>query len=89
MDLVYWGFDVNADHETMTQLLSEMQKVNPSDDAKLTCLKELIQDKIENPINPGSRQIPIFTAFSDTAGYLYDKDGSIFRSTGPYTVAVF
>lgn len=73
MDLDSWEFDLNADLGIMTQLLSEMQKITPPDDAKLETLKEVIQNKIQTPINPGNRKILIFTAFADTAAYLFDQ----------------
>ena len=43
----------------------------PSDDAKLQHLKTLILSKLASPINPGNRKMLIFTAFADTANYLY------------------
>lgn len=73
MDLDSWKFDLHNDLEIFNQLLLEMQKVTPADDAKLQCLKDLIARKLQTPINPGNRKILIFTAFADTAGYLYDN----------------
>jgi len=73
MDLTSWQFDLRNDLEIFSQLLMEMQKITPEDDAKLICLKELIVRKLQNPINPGNRKVLLFTAFSDTAGYLYDN----------------
>ena len=43
----------------------------PARDDKLDRLRELIQNKVRNPINPGNRKIIVFTAFADTAEYLY------------------
>lgn len=71
MDLPSWERDLNNDLETITSLLSEMNKVEPEDDAKLQQLKQHISQKIENPINPGNKKIIIFTAYADTANYLY------------------
>ena len=45
--------------------------ITPEHDTKLQTLFDLIRKKIEHPINPGNRKIIIFTAFSDTADYLY------------------
>jgi hypothetical protein len=50
-----------------------MAKVTPEDDAKLQHLKALILSKIENPINDGNRKVLVFTAFADTANYLYNN----------------
>ena len=49
-----------------------MQKIAPADDAKLQHLKTQILSKLASPINPGNRKILIFTAFADTANYLYE-----------------
>ena len=73
MDLDSWEFDLRNDLMIFTELLFEMRKITPPDDAKLECLKELIAGKLQKPINPGNRKILIFTAFTDTAGYLYDN----------------
>jgi len=73
MDLDSWAFDLRNDLEIFSQLLDEMRKITPPDDAKLECLKDLIGRKLEKPINTGNRKVLIFTAFADTAGYLYDN----------------
>lgn len=73
MDLVSWENDLRDDMEIFGELLAEMRKIIPPDDAKLSCLKEVITRKLESPINPDNRKVLIFTAFSDTAGYLYDN----------------
>jgi hypothetical protein len=73
MDLESWQFDLRNDLVIFSELLLEMKKITPSDDAKLQHLKELIAGKQNNPINPGNKKVLIFTAFADTAGYLYDN----------------
>lgn len=73
MDLDSWKFDLRNDLMIFTELLFEMRKITLPDDAKLECLKELIAGKLQKPINPGNRKVLIFTAFADTAGYLYDN----------------
>ncbi|WGL65387.1 C-terminal helicase domain-containing protein [Pseudomonas sp. CW003PS] len=50
-----------------------MRQVAPADDSKLQHLLKLINDKIDQPLNPGNRKVLIFTAFADTANYLYDN----------------
>ncbi len=47
--------------------------MTPDDDFKLQTLKNIITDKIENPINKGNKKVLIFSAFADTANYLYDN----------------
>ena len=73
MDLVSWEEDLNADIEIISSLLNEMRKIGPEDDAKLQHLRAHIEDKIKHPINPGNKKVIIFTAFADTADYLYNN----------------
>jgi len=73
MDLPSWKHDLNGDLEVIRVLLDSMVKVTPEDDAKLQHLKTLVLNKIENPINDGNRKVLIFTAFADTANYLYNN----------------
>lgn len=75
MDLDSWGFDLGNDLTILSQVFGEMAKITPADDAKLQCLKSVIERKQQEPINPGNKKIIIFTAFADTAGYLYDNLG--------------
>lgn len=72
MDLPSWERDLNADLDVINTLLDEMEKVSPADDAKLQHLKEHILTKIDAPINYGNRKVLLFTAFADTADYLYE-----------------
>lgn len=72
MDLPAWEQDLRDDLRTIQSLLAEMEKVPAPDDAKLQHLRKHILDKITSPINPGNKKIIVFTAFADTAVYLYD-----------------
>jgi len=71
MDLPSWEYDLQLDVQIIDTLLVSMHKVTPADDAKLQHLKALVLGKIANPINPGNRKVLIFTAFADTADYIY------------------
>jgi hypothetical protein len=71
MDLPSWEHDLQVDVQIIDVLLASMDKVTPAEDAKLQHLKALVLDKIANPINPGNKKVLIFTAFADTADYLY------------------
>jgi len=71
MDLPSWEHDLRADMALIDALLASMKKVSPEDDSKLQHLKSHILGKIKNPINPDNRKILVFTAFADTANYLY------------------
>jgi hypothetical protein len=72
MDLTSWKRDLEKDLSGIRHLIAEMEKVAPGHDAKLQHLLTHIQQKVENPINPGNRKILLFTAFADTADYLYE-----------------
>lgn len=71
MDLPRWQFDLQRDLDVIATLFSEMEKITPANDAKLQHLKALVQGKIAQPINPDNKKVLIFTAFADTADYLY------------------
>lgn len=73
MDLPSWRHDLAADLALIDNLLESMRQVAPEDDSKLQHLLKLINDKIDQPLNPGNRKVLIFTAFADTANYLYDN----------------
>jgi len=71
MDLPSWEHDLKVDLEVIDALLASMNKITPEDDAKLQHLKTHLLEKIAKPINPGNKKVLIFTAFADTADYLY------------------
>ncbi len=71
MDRVSWRRELEKDAETLGCLARMVADITPEHDAKLQALLALIKGKIETPINPGNRKLLIFTAFSDTADYLY------------------
>ncbi len=82
MDLPSWKHDLAADLALIEELIASMEKVTPADDAKLQHLLALIRQKIEKPLNPGNRKLLIFTAFADTAHYLYDNLAPFARQLG-------
>ena len=71
MDLPSWKHDLEADLFLIRELVASMDKVGPEDDAKLQHLMGVIARKVVEPLNPGNRKVIIFTAFADTANYLY------------------
>ena len=73
LDLPSWKRAIENDHAIIRALIVEMEKVTPAHDAKLQHLLAHVREKIENPINPGNRKILLFTAFADTADYLYEQ----------------
>ena len=81
---MFWKFFnglLNADLALIEALLSEMRKITPSDDAKLQHLKTQIHSKLASPINPGNKKLLIFTAFADTANYLYENLADALRKS--------
>lgn len=73
MDYVSWQRDLKADLEILELLLLMVEDITPKYDFKLNELIRIVSGKIENPINHGNKKILIFTAFSDTAEYLYNN----------------
>lgn len=71
LDLIRMRQDLEADHIFLGYLLEKARKVAAEDDAKLQKLKDTIAEKAKAPINPENKKAIIFTAFSDTAEYLY------------------
>ncbi|MFD1135616.1 helicase-related protein [Paenibacillus urinalis] len=71
IDVLRWKEDLTNDRNILSALHEEMQKVTPEHDEKLNALKQVIDNKIHQPINPGNRKVIIFSAFTDTAAYLY------------------
>ncbi|MGI6767946.1 MAG: helicase-related protein [Bacilli bacterium] len=70
-DIIRLKEHLNDDKVALTYLLDESKKVPTKDDEKFQTLLEKIDNKINNPINPNNKKIIIFTAFADTASYLY------------------
>lgn len=72
MDIPRWEHELRADLAIIDGLLAEMRKITPSDDAKLQHIKTTILSKLASPINPANKKVLVFTAFADTADYLYE-----------------
>lgn len=75
MDYLSWKRDLIADLEVLELLILMIEDIRPEFDYKLNELVDVIEKKIKNPINPGNKKILIFTAFADTAEYLYENIG--------------
>lgn len=72
MDYLSWLEELKQDQENLEMLSLMIQDINPEHDSKLQSLYKLIDEKINKPINDGNNKILIFTAFADTADYLYE-----------------
>lgn len=88
MDLIKWKQDLLADKDKLETILLEAINVTPDRDAKLMELRTLIENKIKNPINHDNRKVVIFTAFADTAKYLYKHLSEEFANEGIYSAIV-
>lgn len=89
MDYVQWCHYLVEDLDNLNTLLFMLADITPEHDSKLQMLIEDIRDKFANPINPGNRKIIVFTAFSDTAQYLYDNIAPLIKlRTGLNTALV-
>lgn len=73
MDYKTWRTELKTDVEVLELLTLMVADITPEHDSKLQELLKLISEKIENPINPGNKKVLIFSAFSDTADYLYEN----------------
>ena len=73
MDYVTWRRELASDCEYLDILLNMIAEITPEHDTKLQTLFELIRSKVEHPINEGNKRILVFTAFSDTADYLFQN----------------
>ena len=71
MNTLGWRTDLVEDYQVLKTLSFEMEKITPTHDSKLNQLFELIDKKQNNPINEGNKKILIFSAYADTAKYLY------------------
>ncbi len=73
MDYRTWREELQADADILELLTLMIADITPEYDIKLQTLFELISQKIEHPINGDNKKILIFSAFSDTAEYLYEN----------------
>jgi SNF2 family DNA or RNA helicase len=89
VDRVRWRQDLIEDRNRLDTLLSAAKQVDAARDAKLAALRDVIVRKCHQPINPGNRKIIIFTAFADTANYLYEQlSGWAQKEFGLYSALV-
>ena len=72
-DIIRWKQELQADQDHLVKLLHISEQITPERDRKLQAMKSLISEKLQIPLNPGNKKIIIFTAFADTATYLYNQ----------------
>ena len=69
LDVEKWRADMQKDQSALRDALVKIQKIEPERDGKLALLKEKIREKA----GQRSRKLLVFTAFKDTAEYLYEQ----------------
>lgn len=89
MDYVQWRSYLAKDLDNLNTLLFMLADITPEHDSKLQMLIEDIRNKFANPINGDNKKIIVFTAFSDTAQYLYENIAPLIKErTGLNTALV-
>lgn len=88
IDIESWQRDLRNDQEILHGLLDEMHKVTPDRDLKLQALKRMVEAKASHPINPGNRKVLVFSAFADTANYLYRELAPPLAAAGLETAVI-
>lgn len=89
MDYVSWRRDLEADREVLELLILMLKDITPEHDSKLQQLVADLKHKFEHPINGNNKKVLIFTAFADTANYLYEQlSGRILENCGLHTALI-
>ena len=73
IDVVRWSNDLRHDLEVLKLLLLMLKDITPEHDCKLQMLVSDLKQKFQHPINEGNKKVLIFTAFADTADYIYEQ----------------
>ena len=80
MDYKTWREELQHDVDSLELLTLMVADITPEHDLKLQTLFKLLDEKMANPINEGNKKVLIFSAFSDTAEYLYDQVSSYMKA---------
>ena len=80
MDYISWKREMDEDIENLLLLITLVEDITPEYDSKLGELLRVIREKAASPINPGNKKMLIFTAFADTAEYLYENVSRMAKS---------
>ena len=73
LDVIKWRQDLEEDLGRINNILIHSTSITSKRDQKLQQLKELMMNKFNHPINGENKKIIIFTAYADTAKYLYEQ----------------
>lgn len=89
MDRISWRAELVKDQEILELLTLMVADITPAHDSKLQELLTVLREKVTHPINPGNRKVIIFTAFADTAMYLYERVSNVMQDEfGLHTAVV-
>lgn len=88
MDYKTWRDELQHDADTLELMTLMIADVTPEHDLKLQTLLHLLDEKMKHPINEGNKKVLIFSAFSDTAEYLYDQVSAYMKSNYGLDTAV-
>lgn len=89
LDIMSWKREIENDENILNRVYIAMQRVTIHNDGKLIELKKIIDNKIAHPINANNRKILIYSAFADTADYLYEAIASYVLSRyGMYSAKI-
>ena len=80
MDYISWRDELKKDADILELLTLMIADITPEHDKKLQTLLKLLSEKIEQPINADNKKVLIFSAFSDTAEYLYEQVGKYIKN---------
>ncbi len=72
MDRISWRSELVKDQEILELLMMMVDDITPEHDSKLQELLSVLDEKITHPINGSNKKVIVFTAFADTAMYLYN-----------------
>lgn len=79
MNTIGWKRDLLEDRNVLQELLEQFKRIKPNNDLKLIELVNTIRNKIENPINADNKKVIVFSAFADTANYLYENISKVIK----------
>ena len=71
MDRTSWRRELVKDRNILALLTQKVDAITAEHDCKLKKLLDILSHKVTHPINQGNKKVIIFTAFADTAMYLY------------------
>ena len=92
IDRAEWKAALTRDRDRIAALTAEAHRITPDRDAKLARLKDIIRTKANKPVanrdGEANRKIILFTAFTDTARYLYEELLPLARECGLHAALV-